>query len=335
MNKWIKYFCMVAALGVYQICTAGQILKLTIQEKVRQSDMVVIAAVKDIKAGKIFDKTKQQWIAECDVQLVLKGDIFIHRFNVGFVLPVGVEIKPKPVALSANTNYLLFLKRGKRGYELITSYHGAIPESKDYSVIDEDLKDDKEALRKSSSSINGLPAVLLAHEELIAKIQKLVCPEALEHLAMESPVTRSGREVVKVPENVNRILIELRSEGRTDHFPYLLEYGLNIYLKNLKLSKLARELPVKENLPLSELTRIAKIAKYATAHEAGWLNNQFMGSFEQTGYSSYQIYIWYLEHFGSVCNYPNMDRLSEIDKQITATGSQGLGGGRVCHYECM
>lgn len=334
MNKWTGYLCTVAALGVYQICTAGQIPGMTVQEEVRQSDMVVIAAVEDVKAGKILDKTKQQWIAECNALLVLKGDIFVRRFNVGFVLPVGVEIKPEPVGLSANTNYLLFLKRGERGYELITPYHGAIPKSKDYWVFDEDLKGDEEALRKSSSSINGVPSVLLAHEELIAKIQKLVCPEALERLSMESPVTGDGRGVEKVPENVNRILVELRTEGRTDHFPYLLEYGLNIYLKNLKLSKLARELPVAENLALSELIRMAKISKYATAHEAGWLNRQFMGSFEQTGYSSYQIYVWYMEHCGFVWGYPNGDRFLEIDKQITATGFQGVGGGRVCHYHC-
>jgi len=155
---------------------------------------------------------------------------------------------------------------------------------------------------------------------------------------MEAPVISNGFAPAAVPEEINRILEKLREHNRRDHLPYLLEYGLNLYLKNLTLSRLARVLPVDENSVLSELIRLTKIPKYETAHEAGWLNKQFNGRFEDTneatGYSSYQIYIWYLENWYSVSDMPNVERLCGIQKQIEKTGMQGVGGGLVCHYGC-
>jgi len=163
--------------------------------------------------------------------------------------------------------------------------------------------------------------------------------QELERFAIQTPVIPNGRAPADVPEEINHILEKLRDQNRTDHLPYLLEYGLNLYLKNLTLSRLARVLPVDKNLMLSELIRLTKIPKYKTAHEAGWLNNQFYGSFEDTyvatGYSSYQIYIWYLENWSSILNMPNIDRLSNIQKQIPKTGMHGVGGGHVCHYHCL
>ncbi len=160
----------------------------------------------------------------------------------------------------------------------------------------------------------------------------------LERFAMEAPVVPNGFAPAPVPEQINRILKELREQHKTDHLPYLLEYGLNLYLKNLTLSRLARVLPVNENLMLSELIRLTKIPKYKTAHEAGWLNRQFHGSFQDingaTSYSSYQIYIWYLENWFSVLDMPNIERLCNIHQQIEKTGMHGVGGGQVCHYGC-
>jgi hypothetical protein len=160
----------------------------------------------------------------------------------------------------------------------------------------------------------------------------------IKKFAMQTPVTRFGRQPVPVPEQINRILTELREQHRTDHLPYLLEYGLNLFLKNLTLSRLARVLPVNENLILSELIRLTNIPKYETAHEAGWLNSQFYGPFQDTnvatGYSSYQIYIWYLENWSSVLDMPNIERLRDIQKKIEKTGMHGVGGGKVCHYHC-
>ena len=160
----------------------------------------------------------------------------------------------------------------------------------------------------------------------------------LEYFAMECPIIENGRAPELVPAQINRLLKEFREQGKTDHLPYLLEYGFNLYWKNLIHSRLARVLPVDENLILSELIRLTKIPKYKTAHEAGWLNRQFHGSFQgingATGYSSYQIYIWYLENWFSVLDMPNIERLCDIQTQIEKTGMHGIGGGKVCHYGC-
>jgi hypothetical protein len=189
-------------------------------------------------------------------------------------------------------------------------------------------------------SYNNISADLTEFEHVSERFskQELETIHRLEHFAKETQVTRYGRQPTPIPEEINRILREFREQGRTEHLPYLLEYGLNLYLKNLTLSKLARVLPIDKNLMLSELIRLAKISKYKTAHEAGWLNRQFHGSFqdinEATGYSSYQIYIWCLENWISVLGMPNIDRLCDIQKKIEKTGMHGVGGGKVCHYGC-
>lgn len=186
-----------------------------------------------------------------------------------------------------------------------------------------------------ASSKNVPTSSTTKHKQVSEHLSK----QELERFAMEAPVIPNGRAPAPVPEEINRILRELREQGRKDHLPYVLEYGLNLYLKNLNLSRLARVLPVDENLMLSELIRLPKIPKYKTAHEAGWLNNQFYGSFEDTyvatGHSSYQIYIWYLENWSSIQDMPNIERLCDIQKKIQKTGMHGVGGGLVCHYHCL
>ena len=159
--------------------------------------------------------------------------------------------------------------------------------------------------------------------------------EVLAAFAKECPYEDNAREPRLPPENVNHVLQSFRKENRRDHFPFLLEYGLRVYWKNLQNTQLARELPLKNNLMLSELIRLAEIPKYTTAHEAGWLNRQFHGQFDATGYSSFQIYIWLKEQ---QCvdrqDYPNIKRLSELEKVIDASSLNGVGGGGVCHYGC-
>lgn len=162
--------------------------------------------------------------------------------------------------------------------------------------------------------------------------------EKIECLVRLAPVDRSGRAASSVPEEINAVLRRFRTDEQRDHLPYLLEYGLNLHLKHLQTSKLARVLPVDENLMLAELVRLTEMPKYKTAHEAGWLDRQFLGGFEKSrmtaAYSSYQIYLWYLENWEDVMAMPNTDRLVHIQKQIEQTGMHGVGGGFVCHYGC-
>jgi len=162
--------------------------------------------------------------------------------------------------------------------------------------------------------------------------------EKIECFARLAPVNSSGRAASSAPEEISAVLRRFRADGRRDHLPYLLEYGLNLHLKHVKTSKLARVLPIDENLMVAELVRLTEIPKYKTAHEAGWLDRQFVGGFEKssmtTGYSSYQIYLWYLENWSDVMAMPNSNRLVHIQKQIEQTGMHGVGGGLVCHYGC-
>lgn len=193
------------------------------------------------------------------------------------------------------------------------------------------------------TSCNNTSSSSIKHKQLSDHLsgQEYEDFRKVKKFAMEAPVVPNGFAPAPVPEDINRILKELRKQHRTDHLPFLLEYGLNLYLKNLTLSNLARVLPVNENLMLSELVRLAKIPKYKTYHEAGWLNRQFYKSgditerpYGETGYSSYQIYIWYLENWRSIQDMPNIERLIDIQKQIEKTGMNGVGGGLPCHYGC-
>ncbi len=154
----------------------------------------------------------------------------------------------------------------------------------------------------------------------------------LEHFAMAAPVEGSGRVPAAVPQDVDVILIRFREEGGTDHLPYLLEYGLNIYLKNLAMSKLARVMPLDDNVMLAELVRLTAIDKYKSFHETGWLERQFhrsvdggrCGPPDESGYSSYQVYVWYLENWSSLLNWPNIDRLCGLQKKIEDTRMHGV-----------
>ena len=192
--------------------------------------------------------------------------------------------------------------------------------------------------RPISEELNNIGQLREELERQQQEIATMFGLKELECFAMEMPVIPNGRAPAAVPEEIHRILEKLRDHNRTDHLPYLLEYGLNLYLRNLTYSRLARVLPVDKNLMLSELIRLTKIPKYKTAHEAGWLSRQFSSSFEDingaTGYSSYQIYVWYLENWFLVYDMPNIERLCDIQKQIEKTGMQGVGGGLVCHYGC-
>lgn len=142
-----------------------------------------------------------------------------------------------------------------------------------------------------------------------------------------------------VPDNIEAELKRKKAEGETDHLGLLFEYGLRVHWKYLIHTKLARELPIQKNMMLSELVRIAEIPKYTSAHEAGWLNSQFNGTFTQTGWSSYQIYIWAKENMSRILNnsrqFPNWERIGKILKTIDNSSLNGVGGGGVCHYGCL
>lgn len=161
-------------------------------------------------------------------------------------------------------------------------------------------------------------------------------PEPLELFAQSAPFKALGdRAPLPPPDDIVAILQEKKERGEVDHLPLLVEYGLRVHWTCLKQTQLARELPMDSNLALAELVRLAGIGKCMTAHDGGWLNRQFCGDFNPTGWSSYQVYIWVLEHFGEVCSYPNSDRICGLLQLIKKSGMSGVGGAGACHYNCM
>jgi len=162
----------------------------------------------------------------------------------------------------------------------------------------------------------------------------------LTALARTAPfVTKTERpHPASVPDDVVAILKEKKEGGQTDHLGLLVEYGLRVHWHFLQHTKLARELPVESDMMLSELIRITGIPKYSTAHEAGWLNSQFYGKFNRSGWSSYQIYIWVKENISMILSddkkFPNWKHIAEIMETIDNSPLNGVGGG-VCHYGCI
>jgi len=164
----------------------------------------------------------------------------------------------------------------------------------------------------------------------------------IEGFAVKAPfVTRRVERAYPLPPpaEVTALLAARKTEGRIDHLGLLLEYGLRVHLGYLVHTRLSRELPLDANLMLAELVRLTGVTPYTSAHEAGWLNDQFHGEFTRTGYSSYQIYLWAKEHRGDILTdgerFPNGERIDTVLRTIDRSSLQGVGGGNVCHYDCL
>jgi len=185
MKKKLFLIALLTTLVLAQIGKCGQVLHETIQSKIRLSDVIVIAQVQNVKPGKILAKQRsQEWHALCSIQHVLKSRFSDREVSAMFLLPdKGITIAPKPHSLAKGKTYILFLRQTGSSYRLITPYHGDIEVGHEYAVFDEDLKNDKESLKRSVSSIRGVPCVTLSHDALTEKIKKLVSEEdkALRH----------------------------------------------------------------------------------------------------------------------------------------------------------
>jgi antitoxin component YwqK of YwqJK toxin-antitoxin module len=179
MEKKLLLIVSFTILASAQPGECGQVLHETIQSKVQQSDVIVTAKVQNVKRGNTLDKPpRQEWLAICSIQQVLKGEISGHQISVAFLLPPkGIKITPGPHSLDKGKTYILFLMHNGNLYRLITPYHGDIEIQREYAVFDEDLKDDQETLKRATSSINGVPCVMLSHDAVIKKIKTLVSKE--------------------------------------------------------------------------------------------------------------------------------------------------------------
>ncbi len=165
--------------------------------------------------------------------------------------------------------------------------------------------------------------------------------DPIEVLALKAPFVTGVERAYPGPPStqVVALLKSKKTEGPVEHFGFLLEYGLRVHWQHLEHTRLSRELPVESNMMLAELVRLAEIPKYRTAHQAGWLNSQFHGKFNQVGWSSYQIYVWAKEHsseiFSDTERFPNWKRIGTMLDTIDGSSFNGIGGKGVCHYGCI
>ena len=160
----------------------------------------------------------------------------------------------------------------------------------------------------------------------------------IEDLATKAPfkTNTESPQPMSISKEVISILESKKRKGDTNHLCFLIEYGLRVHWHYLKYTGLARELPLDTNLMLAELIRITAIPKYKTAHQAGWLNNQFYGEFNQTGWSSYQIYLYVKENakgiFSDDKQFPNWQRRGDLVRIIDESSLNGVGGNGSNYY---
>jgi len=243
MKKKLFLIISLTILALAQSGECGQVLKETIQSKVRQSGVIVIAKVQNIKPGRRLDKPRrQEWFAFCSIQQVLKGGVSDKDVSVAFLLPPkGITIIPKPHSLVKGKTYILFLRHSDNSYVLITPYHGDIEVRKKYAVFDEDLRNDEETLKKSFSFINGVPSIMLSHDALIKKVKELV---SKENEALRRNMT-IPREVVfqkgleRWSKVVNGLQGRLVAKNKTNKYTETNLLDIFLELKNVSTKPIA------------------------------------------------------------------------------------------------
>lgn len=160
--------------------------------------------------------------------------------------------------------------------------------------------------------------------EALSRLDDFVSQAGLDgyfHDNHEVRITPPTAEIVAILERFRR-------EGRTDHLPLLVEYGLKLHRLNLQESGMARALRTEDNAALRELVRLAGIPELRSAREGGWLESQFHSP-RSGGWSTYQIYLW-ARHRPERWTHRMRDLLRTID----ASGRCGVGGDGRCHYGC-
>ena len=143
---------------------------MSLQERMRQSDAVVIGAIQEIRKTQVSENDgTEYWWATCRVERYIIGPK-IHNpaveegkavglINIMFVQKIQ---KPAPVKLVEGKRYLLFLKgpavpRDNRDtenvYEPITPYHGAFEAGQDHFIHDEQSPEYPRAVKMSFEEV--------------------------------------------------------------------------------------------------------------------------------------------------------------------------------------
>jgi hypothetical protein len=242
MKRYLLSTLPLLILPWAQPVESGQVLRQSVQAKVRQSDLIVIADVQTVEPGRtIHEEQKRQWHALCAVRQVLKGSLADNPISVHFELPAeGIFIKPEPHSLNKGKTYLLFLTREDDSLAFISPYHGDVQIQNEYWIFDEDFRNDGKVLAEATSSINGVPSIRLSHDELVEKIVKIVADEnemlrRNRTLPIQPLFKQASERWSKVENGLQaRLILELKPPmGRTDILDVVLQ------LKNVSTRPLA------------------------------------------------------------------------------------------------
>ncbi|OGX39024.1 MAG: hypothetical protein A3D87_02110 [Omnitrophica WOR_2 bacterium RIFCSPHIGHO2_02_FULL_50_17] len=203
-----------AFLLFFHSLSSAEMTGMSLQERMRQSDAVVVGTVQELHqadagVGGQFPPPVSHWLATCRVERYITHKIHnaeaedlkrVNTIRIAFVqIPTQ---KPSPLKLTEGRKYLLFLKeisaQGERLYEMITPYHGAFEAGQDYFVHDEQSP--------------GYPkTVKMSFEEIVRRVtpQNPALPKPADPAVAPQPLTltiQADKKVYGVGEDVGLTL---------------------------------------------------------------------------------------------------------------------------------
>lgn len=158
---------LIAVLALMDSICAAEMTAMSLQERLRQSDLVIVGEIlKSENTGIVKEEGVENWLAECKVKRYIKQKIHNYNFEEAksiSIIDIAFEQIPARtpvlIKLSEGKEYLLFLKEtegrreGRIIYEMITSYHGAFEAGKDYLIYDEQSPEFPKAVTISFDAI--------------------------------------------------------------------------------------------------------------------------------------------------------------------------------------
>lgn len=143
------FMVLIAVLALMDSVCVAESLVMTLQERLRQSDLVIAGEIlKNYDTGVVKEEGVENRIAECKVTQIIKQqrecNFKDNQANSNIYISfIQISAKPSPLKLSAGKRYLLFLKESKNRnesclyYDMITPYDGDFEVGKDYLIHDE------------------------------------------------------------------------------------------------------------------------------------------------------------------------------------------------------
>lgn len=215
MRKLKTMVLAMASLLSLGTSTSAEMTVMSLQERMRQSDTVVLGEVLESRnTGKETESGVERWLATCRVERYIIGpkihDTTVEEGKAVSLIRIAfVHIpnqKPSPLKLVAGKKYLLFLKEtGPNEYEMITPYHGAFEEGdQDYFIHDE-------------QSPEYPRAVQMSFDEIVQRAtpQDPASSQPAEQVAVTQPLTltiQTAKEVYEQGEPIN-IEVSIKNPG--------------------------------------------------------------------------------------------------------------------------